>query len=594
MPKTLLHWTALYERLSRDDEQYGDSVSIEHQKAYLAKYAMDHGLTLIHHYTDDGWTGGNFDRPAWSQLIADVEAGKIETVLVKDMSRVGRDHLQTGFYTEIFFNQHNVHFIAIDNHVDNMSQTSNEFAPMLNVFNELYLHDLSRKCAIGFHSRGISGKPLMYTPCFGYVRDPADGNHWLIDPEAADTVRRIYQLAADGVNPNKIAAILREEGRIKPGAYFRQKGQNNRCFAMKDDTDPFSWTRGAVRKILQRKEYLGHTVNFKTGKASYKSKRKELPESNRRIFNDTHEAIVDQATWDRAQLVLDPHRKDKSAPVANPFGKRIICAHCGAPMYDIHYDQKMPSGNVCHQEFMRCSTYHNSVRLPEKLCVNNTITTRRLRALMSQAIQLVSRNAITNEDAFRDQLQKLAAVQPEEDRPLRTRIADTERRIVQLNLLLKKLYEDFALGRISGETYDKLSAGYEEELSQITETLSADQDRLEQLRQDSSRAEQFLALANRFRDCADYTDETLCRFIDRVIVHQSEKDADGEKSQQVEIFFAFIDDFPIPVEPVVLTPEEEKRQAQLKYRRIHERDKRAKARQEREAAKLTTLSKETN
>ena len=396
MPKILLNWTALYERLSRDDERYGDSVSIEHQKTYLEKYAVEHGLTQIHHYTDDGWTGGNFDRPGWSRLIADVEEGKIGTIIVKDMSRVGRDHVQTGFYTEIYFGQKNVHFIAVDSRVDNMSRDSNEFAPLLNVFNEYYLHDLSRKCKIGFRARGMSGKPLIGIPCFGYIKDPADHNHWIVEPEAAETVRRIFQLAAEGGNPNSIAKTLCAEERKTPGEYFAQRGIKARSYGRRADIGPYAWSRQSVAHLIRHQEYLGHTVNFKTGKASYKSKQKMLPESERRIFENTHEAIVDQTTWDKAQLALVNQRKEKADATPNPFGKRIICAKCGAPMYDIHYDQLTQAGNVCHEEFMMCSTFHNTNRTHQPHCVKNTLSTRQLRALLSQAVHLVSQYAVTD------------------------------------------------------------------------------------------------------------------------------------------------------------------------------------------------------
>ena len=260
--------TALYERLSREDAHSGDSDSIAPQKAYLEQTAAARGFENCRHYTDDGWSGGSFDRPGWNDMIADIEAGKVGAVLVKDMSRVGRDYLQTGFYTEVYFARKGVRFIAVDSHVDNQAGDSNEFAPLLNVLNEMYLHDQSRKVSIGFRAKGMAGKPLMVTPCFGYVPDPEDKNRWIIEPHAAQTVRRIFALAAEGTNPNRIAVILRDEQRISPGVYFAQLGVGNRCGGRAADGDLYHWRRETVVKILRMPEYLGKTVNFKTSKAS--------------------------------------------------------------------------------------------------------------------------------------------------------------------------------------------------------------------------------------------------------------------------------------------------------------------------------------
>lgn len=368
-------WTALYERLSRDDDNGGDSVSIAHQKVYLRKYADEHGFTNCHDYTDDGWSGGTFDRPAWNQMIADIEAGKVGTVIAKDMSCVGRDHLQTGFYTEIYFARHGVRFIAIDSRVDNAHSDSNEFAPILNVFNEMYLHDQSRKVRMNFHAKGASGKPLMSTPHFGYLKDPEDKCRWIIEPEAAETVRRIFELAAAGNNPNRIAAMLREEQRITSGAYFAARGQRNRCHAKKN-TSAYDWSRSAVVSLLQAREYLGETVNFKTAKASYHAKRTATPKEDQRIFIGTHEAIVDPETWEKAQLILSQRSRPRAAPKPVPWREKVICAQCGAPMYNVHYTAKQPNGKAYSYDLFTCSTHHNVINKAESSCSANTFMMR--------------------------------------------------------------------------------------------------------------------------------------------------------------------------------------------------------------------------
>ncbi len=577
-------WTALYERLSRDDDTFGDSVSIAHQKAYLRKYADEHGFANCHDYTDDGWSGGTFDRPAWNQMIADIEAGKVGTVIVKDMSRVGRDHLQTGFYTEIYFARNGVHFMAIDSRVDNARSDSNEFAPILNVFNEMYLYDQSRKVKIGFHAKGTSGKPLMSTPNFGYLKDPEGKCRWIIDPAAAETVRRIFELAAAGNNPNRIAVMLREEQRMTPGAYFAERGQLNRCHPKKN-ASAYAWSRSTVVSLLQAREYLGETVNFKTAKASYKAKRMATSKDEQLIFTGTHEAIIDPETWEKAQQMLNRRARPHAAPCNSPWREKVICARCGAPMYNTHYTAKLANGKEYPYDLFTCSTHHNAINKAESPCSANTFSAKALRALLTDTIRTVSRYALENEDDFLQRLHSDTARPSDDVKPVKKHIAALERRASELNRLLKKLYEDYALDRIPESRYDALSAEYEAELSRTEEAIAAEKQRLEQILATQDNAERFLELARKFRDCAEFTDEQLSLFTDRVIVHETVKDGDGERSRRIEILLSFIGAFHIPDEPVELTPEEMKREEALKKRRIYQRRKRKEKRLAKEVDK---------
>ena len=263
--------TALYERLSRDDDLAGESNSIVNQKKYLETYAEQNGYGNIVHYTDDGWSGGNFDRPDWKRLIGDIEAGLIGTVIVKDMSRVGRDYLQTGFYTEVFFRQHGVHFIAVANSIDSNDSNTNEFAPFLNIMNEWYLRDQSRKVKAAFQTKGRAGLPTSCNAIYGYKKDPEDKDHWLIDEEAAAVVRRIYRLCLEGNGPHVIARILRDDKVETPSNYYARKGIGN--WQPSKKSGPYDWTGETVSKMLSKPEYIGHTVNFRAHKESYKSKK---------------------------------------------------------------------------------------------------------------------------------------------------------------------------------------------------------------------------------------------------------------------------------------------------------------------------------
>ena len=311
--------TALYERISREDRNEGESFSILRQKEYLETYAAANGFENCRHYTDDGFSGRNFERPGWQQMMTDIDSGKIGTVLVKDMSRVGRDYLQTGFYTEIYFKEKDVRFIAIDSHVDNSCSDSLEFAPMLNVLNEMYLHDLSKKVNIGFRAKGMSGQSLTSTPLFGYKRDPEDKNHWVIEPETAEIVRRIFELAATGMNPHRIAKTLQTERKITPSTYFRRSDMGNRYHARRQETGDYDWHRGTVIGILNKREYLGMTVNFKTCTPSYKAKQIQNPIEKQVVFENTHEAIVDRQAWEKAHEAFEKPKRAKAENADSNF-----------------------------------------------------------------------------------------------------------------------------------------------------------------------------------------------------------------------------------------------------------------------------------
>lgn len=322
--------TALYERLSRDDEQIGDSNSIVNQKAMLESYAAQRGFTNISHYTDDGWSGANFERPSWKQLVADIEAGKVGCVIAKDMSRVGRDYLQTGFYTEVLFRQHGVRFIAISNGVDSADQSTGEFAPFINIMSEWYVRDCSRKQKAQYQIRGKSGKPVTNTIPYGFKKDPGEKHHWLVDEEAADVVRRIFHLSAEGKGPQTIAKILMMDKVERPSYYLARPGRGT-CQRKTDMSRPYDWTGNTIADMLTKPEYMGHTVNFRAYKPSYKDKKMiKRPPEEWLIFENTHEAIVDAETWKLAQRSRQTVRRTDTTGVANPLTGLLFCAECGA------------------------------------------------------------------------------------------------------------------------------------------------------------------------------------------------------------------------------------------------------------------------
>lgn len=329
--------TALYERLSRDDDHEGESNSIINQKALLENYAQEHGFTNIRHYTDDGFTGGDFDRPGWEQLIRDIEAGIVQTVIAKDMSRIGRNHIDTGFYTEIFFPRMDVRFIAVNNNVDSEDPESMEFTGFMNILNEWYLRDQSKKTMQAVHQKARSGKHIASVPPFGYMKDPQCTDRWVIDPEAAQTVRYIFELACRGLIPAQIARCLRLEHFETPGYYLAQRGKQN-YERWENKIQPYDWTTKRVIKMLQREEYKGFTVNLRTAKPNVASPTVSMPRDQWLIFEGTQEPIVDADTWQKAQQALRNLHSNQKRTVTDPLAGVVFCAACGKRMHYTQYD----------------------------------------------------------------------------------------------------------------------------------------------------------------------------------------------------------------------------------------------------------------
>ena len=359
--------TALYERLSRDDEQLGESNSITIQKAYLENYAQQHGFSNYRHYTDDSYSGSNFDRPGWKRLMSDVEAGKVRTVIAKDMSRVGRNYLETGYYTEVYFRQYHVRFLALANGIDSADPNSSEFAPMLNIMNEWYLRDQARKASAAVRLKASSGKPVTTVPPFGYVKDKANKDHWIVDQEAAQTVRLIFELAASGIIPSKIACRLQAAHLDTPGFYRlhhkrrESVGTASRTVYPRENMRPYDWRVDQVQKILRREEYKGCTVNMRTAKPDQWTKAQPQPREEWFVFENTYEAIVDAALWERAQQVLHKRspqqRRTQADTMLSVLSSLVYCADCGKRMYCERVSAQGKSGQRHEVTRFRCASH---------------------------------------------------------------------------------------------------------------------------------------------------------------------------------------------------------------------------------------------
>jgi len=544
--------TALYSRLSRDDESIGDSLSIQNQKAMLEKYAEQNGFFNIVHFSDDGYSGGNFDRPDWKRLIEEIEKNNVGIVISKDMSRIGRDYLQTGFYTEVFFREKGVRFIAIANNIDSQNRESGEFAPFLNIMSEWYLRDASRKVKASHRARGMSGKRLTFKAIYGYMPDPNDKDKWIIDPEAALVVQRIFQMAIEGKGTTQIARILAEEKIERPSYYLYKKGIVNYADSY-DHSNPCAWGTSTIGHIIEKPEYMGHAVNFRTYKDSYKDKHaKENPKENWVIFENTHPAIIDPETWETAQRCRKTVRRTDHGE-ANPLTGLVFCADFGAKLYN----HRMPypttyvnkKGYVCNRppkDVYTCSTYNLTGRRYDRKCTNHQIRTVVLRELALDAIKSVSGFVKTNEAEFVKQVRETSAVRQEEAaKSHKRRIAKEQKRIAELNTLIRRIYEDNVSGKLTDKRFELLSGEYEQEQTELEQSISRLQAELDSFNADSAKADKFIELVKKHTDFSELTPQMIAEYIEKIVVHEADKSS-GERQQHVDIYLNFIGKFEIP------------------------------------------------
>ena len=500
--------TALYERLSRDDELAGDSNSIVSQKKMLEDYAKSNGYTDLVHFTDDGYSGGNFDRPGWKEMLRQIEDGSIGAVIVKDMSRVGRDYLQVGFYTEVFFREKGVHFVAISNGVDSDINTSSEFAPFLNIMNEWYLRDCSRKIKAVLQAKGRDGKPITNNPPYGYIKDPED---------------------------------------------------KNRC----DMSKLYEWAGVSVVRMLEKPEYMGDTVNFRTKKLSYKDKVAVKNDSDEIVvFTDTHEAIIDRKTWYMVQELRKTKRRINTEGESNPFVGKIFCADCGGKMHYRNEGKRagrnwrgLPDGSVrttpaCYN----CGNYNNSHDQSGKVCCSHNIQAKVIDQFVFETIQYACKSVRMDERAFVESIRSASEIREQsEAKKLKAALKHQEKRYAELDILLKKVYEDNALGRLPDKRYEMLSAGYEKEQAELEQSIKACREQLTQYDEDTDRTEEFLALVHKYTDITELTPVIINEFVDKILVHKAEK-IDGERVMEIEIYLNFIGKVELPAQE--LTEEE--------------------------------------
>ncbi len=582
--------TALYERLSRDDDLAGDSNSIVNQKKMLEDYTKNNGYTNTVHFTDDGFSGGSFERPGWKQMLSRIENGDIGTVIVKDMSRVGRDYLQVGFYTEVFFREKGVRFIAVSNGVDSDNNTSSEFAPFLNIMNEWYLRDCSRKITAVLRAKGKEGKPITSNPPYGYVKSPDDKNLWLVDEEAAEVVKKIFRLTVEGMGPYQIAKRLMAEKVEKP-SYYQATRQRGNFKTMCDFETPYNWTGGSVVRILERPEYMGDTVNFRSHKESYKDK-KAVKNSSEDIliFQDTHEPIIDRRTWYLVQELRKTVRRVDTSGEGSLLTGKLYCADCGGKM---HYRRSttragrdwrgIPNGEVQHTSAgFNCSTYNSSRKKYKQVCCSHSIKEDTVKQLILETIRYALKSVHMDEAAFIKSMRSASEVRDKgEVKKLKTDLAKKEKRFADLDLLIKKVYEDNAMGKLPYRRYEMLSSDYEKEQQEIEISIREIQEKFMQFEEDTDRTEEFLSLVHKYTDIQELTPAIVNEFVDKVMVHKIEK-TDGDRMQEIEIFLNYIGKVELPAQELLEEEmaEEEKKRKRRQYRREYQKAYRKKHRPE--------------
>lgn len=537
--------TALYERLSRDDELQGESNSITNQKQYLEDYARQSGFRHIRHFTDDGYSGTNFNRPGFNALLTEVEAGNVETVIVKDMSRFGRNYLQVGFYTEIMFPNKGVRFIAINNNVDSANPTDNDFTPFLNIMNEWYAKDTSNKIRAVFKTRMQDGKRCSGAIPYGYKREPGDKQTLVVDEEAANVVRRIFQLASEGVGFTKIADILSADKVLIPSAYT-EKYHPEDCRSHSYH-DPYRWNCTTIGYIIDRQEYLGHTVLGKSVRESFKSKKRRAATPDElMIFPNTHEAIIDEATFELA------HRLRKRSPRQLPNGTYshrlsglIFCADCGGRMsYTSPEAQHRKDGKTYDSDNnFRCSNYKNKYHD----CTMHFVKVSVLESLILAAVQGVSQYVLENEAEFIEQIKsQWNAQQKQSFTEDKKELLSVKKRIDELDVLIKSLYENSIIGKIPERQCQKLMAQYDTEQMELEQRLAELESAVEESSAKSIQTERFISLVKKYKDYSELTTPMLYEFIEKIVVHEATGGRSAERSQKIEIHFNFIGQFVAP------------------------------------------------
>lgn len=527
-------WTALYCRLSRDDDNEGDSNSIQHQKQILEKYAKDHSITNYKFYVDDGYSGTSFNRPGFQEMLADIEAGYVDCVIVKDMSRFGRNYLEVGMYTEIMFPDKDVRFIAINDGVDS-ARDDNDFTPFRNIINEWYAKDTSKKIRAVFRAKGLSGKRLSTQTPYGYLK--GENGQLIEDTETAPVVRLIFRLAVEGNGPSKIARILREKQIVTPGTLeFHRTGRTSRY----NPEFPYQWHESTVVNILEQKDYLGNTYNFKTTKKSYKSKKViRNPEEKQVVFENTHVALIDQETWDLVQKARQSRRRPTKMGDMGMFSGMVYCADCGNKLHLCRtksWDRSLDN-YVCGTYKRRrgeCSAHYIRSTVLETLVLDNLQKViAYVRDYENDFVQQVTENKAA------EQMQMLSVSKRQMEQQMR--------RIAEIDNIIKRLYEDNLNGKLSDSRFSKMSADYEQEQRTLENSNAELKCMVDTCEEQSLNIKSFLKCVRKYTEPCELTPDMLHELVEKIIVYAPDKSS-GHRTQQIDIYYNFVGKIPLSKE----------------------------------------------
>ena len=540
--------TPLYERLSRDDELQGESNSISNQKQMLEDFARRNGLPNPTHFTDDGISGTRFDRPGFLAMMEEVEAGRVEAIVIKDMSRLGRDYLKVGQVMEVL-RQRGVRLIAINDGVDSL-KGDDDFTPFRNIMNEFYARDTSRKIRSVFKSKGMSGKHLTGTVIYGYLWDEKR-EHWLVDEEAAEVVRRIFSLTLEGYGPYQIACKLSADRIEIPVVHLARFNEGvNRSKPVKD---PYGWGSSTIVNILKKREYLGHTINFKTRKHFKDKKSHYVSEDEWTIFENTHEAIIDQQTFDLVQKIRSNVRRYPNGwGEAAPLTGLLYCADCGGKMY-VH---RTNNGRRISQ--YTCSNY---TKVPcGTLCpTQHRINESAVLTLVSDTLRAIAEYSRNDRTEFIHTVQETQVAQQSADiSKKRRRLAAAQKRAGELEKLICKIYEDNALGKLPDARYKALDAQYAKEQDALEIEIAELEKAVTGYEQSQKSAEKFIALIDKYENFDTLTNTMLNEFVEKILVHERARKGSQDTTQEIEIYFNFLGRYiPPSLQPIPLTPEEQ-------------------------------------
>ena len=532
--KTPVYNTALYLRLSQDDGLQGESNSIQNQRLMLRRYAQENNLLVVDEYVDDGFSGTNFERPNFQRMIADVEAGKINCVVTKDLSRLGRNYLLTGQYIELYFPEHGVRYIAIDNNVDTNNQQSGEFTPFLNVINEWYARDISRKVKAAFQAKINAGEHIFTYAPLGYKKDPENKCHLLIDDETRWIIEKIFNLALGGAGATKIMRILAQEKVPTPAAWnYQRYGTWAHIFDGQPESKRYDWGICQVRKILSDETYLGHSVHHRDMKVSYKSKKiVHTPKDNWIVIPDTHDAIISPELFQQVQEMVDKRRRTRKSGTPQIFAGLIKCADCGNMLvYNVNRQNKNPWA------YYRCRK--STERYGQ--CTMHYLRYDVLYSTVLGCLQKWASAVLTDESAVVERLMQANEVDHvAAEKRATADLRAAQRRLKKLDDMLSKLYEDRLSGTITERNFTTLTAKYQEEQTALDKKIEELKAQAETTAKKADDVEKWIALVKQYQYPTELTAEMLNALIEKIVVHEAVKHEDGSREQQIDLYYRFI------------------------------------------------------